>query len=124
MGGHAELRNSTAVARVEQRLWPGVGGKIEGFFRGFFFPFPSSFCPLVRRSNLYTSLDRFAPRHYNYISIPDTTSRESSVGAFRVGYSRVLRDAIETNCATRVRPPARAPGPALFGASIVAAPSR
>ena len=31
MGGHAELRNSTAVARVEQRLWPAVGGKIEGF---------------------------------------------------------------------------------------------
>ena len=117
MGGHAELRNSTAVARVEQRLWPvvvGVNRRIS----------PPLVFPLVRRSNLYTSLDRFAPRHYNYISIPDTTSRESSVGAFRVGYSRVLRDAIETNCATRVRPPARAPGPALFGASIVAAPSR
>ena len=39
MGGHAELRNSTAVARVEQRLWPAVGGKIERFFRP---PFPSS----------------------------------------------------------------------------------
>ena len=39
MGGHAELRNSTAVARVEQRLWPAVGGKIERFFRP---PFPLS----------------------------------------------------------------------------------
>ena len=44
MGGHAELRNSTAVARVEQRLWPAVGGKIEGFFPGFF-PFPLVFLP-------------------------------------------------------------------------------
>ena len=35
MGGHAELRNSTAVARVEQRLWPAVGGKIERFLRAF-----------------------------------------------------------------------------------------
>ena len=36
MGGHAELRNSTAVARVEQRLWPVVVGVNRRFFPRFF----------------------------------------------------------------------------------------